>query len=172
MKSSIRLLAALVFFTVGINLNSFGSSVLCQSLPVSVSANYYLKTLFTCNIPANAVATGKSLRVTVNLHSVNSGTSGVVSYLEFNGNEVDATSTPAQSVEQNWSFIVTNTGGTGCSIGGTTTAGSSTLALGPGTVYRPPIPWSSGWTLQIWVSYSTATYYTVDGDTFLVEILD
>lgn len=100
----------LAFFTVAMSLNSFGSSVLCQSLPVAVSTNNVYRTLFTCAIPANGVGIGKSLRVTVNLHSV-TGAPGVGSLLEFNGNEVDSTSTPSQLAEQNWNFIVANTGG-------------------------------------------------------------
>ena len=61
--------------------------------------------------------------------------------------------THAQSEEENWSFIVTNVGGTGFAIGGTTTAGQQTLSLGPASVNHPAVPCSSNWYLQIEVSF-------------------
>jgi hypothetical protein len=85
MKSSIRFFAVLAFLTVGMSLNSFAYSVLCQSLPVSVSTNNVFKPLFTCAIPANAVPTGKALRITSNLHSASAAVDGAVF---FNGSLV------------------------------------------------------------------------------------
>jgi len=165
---AMRLSATVILFMVAMSLNSFGYSVLCQSLPVSISVNNVYKNLFTCAIPANAVGKGQSIRVTAFLHPVNSGP--LYSNLEFNGNVVDSSSTLISN-ELGWSFTVTNIGGTGFSIGGTATSGQSIFAFGPQTGSQPAVPWSSGWTLEIMVAYGTGTYYTADGDTFTVEIL-
>ena len=166
MKSSIRFFAVLAFFTVAMSLNSFGYSVLCQSLPVSVSAGSQLVTLFTCAIPANAVAKGKSLRMTANLHGNTSA--AFTAWVELDSSLVDAIQAPANS-EQNWSLIVTNTGGTGTSFGGTNTTNASAFAVGTlNCGCKPAVPWSTGWNLQILVSSNGSTVF---GDTFTVEIL-
>jgi hypothetical protein len=162
-----RLFVATILFMVAGSLNGFGYSVLCQSLPASVVANDVLKPLFSCAIPANAVASGKSIRVTANLHATTSGT--LTSHITLNGSIADANSSTAQNEETSWSFIVTNTGGTGCQIGGTTTVGSDAGAFGPGQTGTVTVPWTSGWTLEIEVSTGTGT---AEGDTFVVEILD
>jgi hypothetical protein len=82
--------------------------VLCQSLPVTVSTNDVIKPLFTCAIPANAVAVGKALRITANLHGPSSE---VVGSVYFNGGLVASYSAPTIA-ELNWSLVVTNIGGT------------------------------------------------------------
>ena len=61
----------------------YGSSVVCQNLPSSVTTGTSFLILFECNLAANSVPVGKSLRVTTNLHAVNSGTKGVTSCLYF-----------------------------------------------------------------------------------------
>ncbi len=151
MKHWIRIVGLLWLFTAAATLNSFGYSALCQSLPVSVSAGSLIVPLFTCNIPANAVAQAKSLRVTANLHFIN-GT--VDSYIYFNGGDVtgEGNTPPVANNEQNWTFMVTNIGSTSFSIGGTSAIVSSIFAFGPQSVLHPSVPWSSGWTLQIKVA--------------------
>lgn len=74
------------------------------------------------------------------------------------------------NAEENWSFTITNTGGTGWSIGGFVTLGSSFFVFGPQNCNPATVPWSSGWTLEIGVAAPTGTV-VVFGDTFTVEIL-
>jgi len=127
--------------------------------------------LFTCAIPANKVPKGKSLRLTTALHAVNSGTQGVVSFIDVDGETITSADTTAQSDEEVWNLVITNIGGTNFSIGGTSTANESTQAWGPAILNHPAVPWSTGWTLQIWVAFNTGTF-TVNGDTFIVELID
>ena len=167
MKNVIRLLAAVTFFTVVMSLNSFGYSVLCHSLPTSVAVGATIEPLFTCAIPANAVAVGSSLRLTANLHPTNHSSN---SYVVFNGNAA-LSGSALMTVEENWSITITNTGGTGVSFGGVfSNASAFVYVWGPQETDAVTVPWSSGWTLEIGVSSNGSVI--VHGDTFTVEILD
>lgn len=53
MKRLVRLLAVLTFFTVSANLHSFGSSVLCQSMPAAVTVGQSFEILLECYVPAS-----------------------------------------------------------------------------------------------------------------------
>jgi hypothetical protein len=169
----IRLFAALIFFAAAMPLNSFAYEVLCQSAPTSTTVNATLKPIFTCAIPANAVATGKALRVTTNLHQTGTGTGSLSSVITLNGSLVISNTVKGEGGALNWSFIVTNAGGTACTVAGTATTGGAgiTFAFGPGQTGTVTVPWSSGWTLEIEAD-STSGTIPVAGDTFVVEIID
>ncbi len=171
---AMRLFAAITFFTLAMNLHSFGYSVLCQSLPKSQSVSDVFHPLFTCAIPANAVATGKSIRVTVYLHQVPLNNISLDSSLYLNGTAVGLGGATLDNEEQSLTYTITNTGGTGWSIGGVQMNGASSYAA-VGTqncATIPALPWSTGWTLGIWVAWSNSGTTTVLGDIFTVEILD
>jgi hypothetical protein len=163
---TIRLLGAVIFFMVAMSLNSFGYEVLCQGLPTSVSVTDVITPVYSCEIPANAVATGNSLRLTTSLHSGSAGE--LVGAIYLNGTNSDFEGFVTSEGEgMNFSILITNTGGTGCTAAGTVIqGGSSDVVHGALTV-----PWSTGWSLQVKVNASSGSIIA-DGDTFVVEILD
>jgi hypothetical protein len=164
---TIRLLAAVIFLMVAMSLNSFGYEVLCQSLPTSLTVTDVITPIFTCAIPANAAATGKSLRLTSNLHLGSTGE--LVGGIYLSGSDFANGFATSEGQEMNFSIIITNTGGTGCRAAGTV-IGNSSFAVGPGTGSGLTVPWSSGWNLQVKVDVSSGSVIA-DGDTFVVEIL-
>jgi hypothetical protein len=122
--------------------------------------------MYTCTIPANAVPSGKSIRVTVAL-----GSSGaVLSDLVLNGTGTYDAEPP--SGLSFWQFTIANNGGTTGSIAGfkPTSAVSQVAPFASQSVSPATLPWASGWTLQIDVLADTGV--TADGDLFTVEILD
>jgi hypothetical protein len=64
-----------------------------------------------------------------------------------------------------------NTGGTAFSISGVNVIPGSEYIYGSQNVTHPTIPWTSGWVLEIGVASRSGTV-TVNGDSFLVEIMD
>jgi hypothetical protein len=165
MKRSIRLVAAVMFFGAVMSLNSFGYSILCQSAPKSFTTSATIQPMFTCAIPANAVPTGKSLRLTAYLHPGSGPSGNTISSLWLNG--TDITFTYGTAPEQTFNVIISNAGGTSWLLAGTLcnegTSCSSTFYQGTS------LPWSSGWTLEIGVDGPGNIAY---GDVFIVEILD
>lgn len=139
--------------------------MLCQSVPKSFTATAEYTLLFSCAIPANAVPTGKSLRVTTFFHG---SSAELNSLLYLNGVEARGTS-GEENDEQGYSFTLINTGGTGFSIGGTQLSFEAEIGgIGPQTLTSvPAIPWTTGWTLAVYVAGSG----TAVGDTFIVEII-
>jgi hypothetical protein len=173
MKIAARVLAITFLLILATSANSFGYEVLCQSLPIALNVTPSLVAIYGCEIPANAAASGKSLRVTVNFHPA-SGTAAVDSFLYFNGNDVasQGNTAPIINQEQHWEFTVMNTGGTDFTLSGLSAIPGSIYPFGPGNfTSRPAIPWTSGWALDIEVASRSGTI-TVDGDSFLVEIMD
>jgi hypothetical protein len=169
MKTAARVLAITFLLIFASGAKSFGYEVLCQSLPVSTTANGVLKPIFTCSIPANAVAEGKGLRITTSMHSGSSGT--LTAWVVLNGNTAYANSVTASGEEMAFNFIVTNTGGTGSVVSGTTVSNTSVAAFGPAQTGAVTVHWSSAWTLEIEISNGAGQTVVADGDTFVVEIL-
>jgi hypothetical protein len=165
-KSSIRVLAGLTFFAALATATGSASTLLCQTGPVTLTGSDADVTLYTCAIPANAVATGKSIRVTASLDS----SGEVASYVVLNG--YDAFSAEPPDGPSFWQFTIANTGSTTGSFAGIRpeTTYSSLGSFGGQTVSPATLPWSTGWTLEIQVFADTGV--PIDGDLFTVEILD
>jgi hypothetical protein len=174
---ALRLFAAAIVFMFVISLNSFGYSVLCQSVAKSVTTGEAVVTLVSCAIPANAVGVGKSIRVTASFHSVNGSNMDTSVY--FNGNEVFSTlAETGPNVQHSYSFIVVNDSNSGgWDVGGTETANETTLAIGPYTSspgFHGTLPWTTGWTLAFKVAFDCGCNQTfqAQSDIFVVEILN
>lgn len=165
MKHLLRSFAAVIFVLVGLSLNSSASSLLCQTGPVTINGSAQLVTMYTCAIPANAVASGKSLRITASLWS----SSLVNSYIILNGTGV-LSAAPASGAHI-YQFVLARTGTTTGSMGGLM-PGASVNTFAPVAIANTGVtlPWGTGWTLQVQVSANTGV--TVFGDLFTVEILN
>jgi len=166
MKRSMRLLAAM-FFIAAMSSSSFAYRLLCQTGPITKVATSTVQTIYSCAIPANAVATNKSIRVTMNLVADGQFWCGLV----LNGaNTYQPFTTPTGS--NHWDMIIVNTGSTTGSLGGllpeNNTQGT-VGALAAQSVSPATLPWASGWTLAFTVLSPTTT--TMYGATFTVEIL-
>jgi hypothetical protein len=100
MKGSIRFLAALTFLTSLAAANSFASTLLCQKGPVTFTGNQATQSMYTCAIPANAVPTGKAIRVTATVASSGEMISGIV----LNGTNLTNQEPPTGA--QTWDFVI------------------------------------------------------------------
>lgn len=166
MKLAIRILSGFGFLCTLAASTSSASSLLCQSGPVTLTGNQNTQSMYTCAIPANAVPTGKSIRVTVNLASP----SQMLSEIILNGTTLTDEQPPAGG--QTWDFVIVNTGGTTGSLSGIR-PGSAQNTLGPlgfQSVSPAILPWTSGWTLKIGVIASVGI--KEEGSSFTVEILN
>lgn len=165
MKGLTKLFFAVTFLALATCLNSSASSLLCQSGPVTLTGNLSLVTIYSCAIPANAVASGQSIRVTAALGSGGS----MLSDLILNGYEL-TDANPPSGVSQ-WEFEVLNTGSNTGSLGGLM-PGASAYTVKPFGYQNVPVslPWSSGWTLQIAVWADSGVKELGFG--FTVEVLN
>jgi hypothetical protein len=167
---TIRHFAVAVVFLAVASLNSFGYSILCQSAAKGLSVHSSLVTMFSCAIPAGAVGTGQSIRVTTSFHG---NSTNLTSYLFLNGSEAFTEESISANQEHTWSFIITSNTATGWSISGIRCPDGGPIGIlgSQNSLYTGALPWSTGWTLQMMVSYETSTSYEAYGDTFVVEIL-
>jgi hypothetical protein len=151
MKSIIRILAFAAFLTSVSSVRSLASTLLCQTGPVNVAGSGSLVPMYTCAIPANAVPSGKSIRVTVALGSIGA----VLSDLVLNGTETYDAEPP--SGLSFWQFTIANTGGTTGSMAGfkPTNAASQVAPFASQNASPATLPWASGWTLRIEVLSDT-----------------
>jgi hypothetical protein len=169
MKSLMHLLAV-VLFTAAVGLTSSASTLLCQTGPVTLAGKgTTFETIYSCAIPAKAVATGKSIRVTA---LVFGDGSAIASQVFMNGHSVlgaEPNSTLAYSFYQ---FIIVNTGATTGSLTGLVPGSSpnTTQPFGMQSVSPATLPWASGWTLE--VSVATNAGFNTFGTSFTVELLD
>jgi hypothetical protein len=156
MKGSVRFFAALIFLACLAAANSFASTLLCQSGPVTFTGNLADQSMYTCAIPANAVPTGKAIRVTVTVSSGGEMTSGLI----LNGTNLTDAEPPAGA--QTWDFVIMNTGSTTGSLSGITPGASENTLRPPGFQSLSPatVPWASGWTLELWVFADTGVSRT------------
>jgi hypothetical protein len=167
MKIASRVAAIAFLLVLAGSTQSFAYEVLCQSLPVTKTVTDVITPMFTCAIPANAVAEGKSLRVTSTMHSGSQGE--LLESLLLNGADAAYAYVTEDGQAMGLSFIITNTGGTTEVIGGQSFYPAGTASYSGSA--NATIPWTSGWTLEISANASSGSV-TADGDTFVVEILD
>jgi hypothetical protein len=66
-----------VFFTVALSLSSFASSLLCSAGPTSNLTYSSWTVIYTCTVPANAVALNKAIRLTAGFDQSKAGYGGV-----------------------------------------------------------------------------------------------
>jgi hypothetical protein len=170
-KASTRIALAAWFLAATLTTSSFASTLLCQSGPKTVSGqgNGTIFTVWYCDIPANAVPLGKSLRVTIDL-----GTGGEVGdYITLNGTIVASLSSPTTGdATRHWEFILQDTGSTTGAIAGLEPLQGELAAVVPfgNQSVIATLPWSTGWTLEY--QAQAAETVTLYGVSFIVEILD
>ena len=160
-----------MFFAAASALSSSAYSVVCSQGPTSqITGNGSNQLIYSCTIPANKIATDRSIRITANVVTTG-GAPGVNGTVLLNG--VTLVTVGVDSPDMYWQFTIMNTGATTGYFAGIFPYYNSSepfVNITPAADSLSGLSWASAQTLEI--EFDASSAYTATGTTFIVEAID